>query len=91
MLLTTERMRGVRVSIVCGEPHFRRLRGRGRRTHLVFQASDDAVVDTYTLVKEVLPALESKGGGKAKSAQGSVSASAQWVVDLVESVLVKRL
>lgn len=62
----------------------------GGRTHLVVQATEGAVAGADVIVKEVLPALGGKGGGNAKSAQGSAPAPAEDVVAAAESVLAER-
>lgn len=62
----------------------------GGRTHVVVQATDEAILGADVLIKEVLPALNGKGGGNAKTAQGSAPASAELVSAAIETVLAAR-
>lgn len=71
-----------------GEPQLIVFAGElGGRTHLVAQATDGAVAGADTVVKEVLPVLDGKGGGNFKAAQGSAPAPVDRVVALVEAFI----
>lgn len=59
----------------------------GGRTHVVVQATAGAMLGADVLIKDVLPALNGKGGGNANAAQGSAPAPVQQVAATIESVL----